>query len=340
MTSGGVEAVLTHGAIATRNLEAQIDGLEPVITMHPALVSERVRLIDLLALRGSILGTIADNERAQDLADQLVSDAATHAAAFLTRASTRAFFHRFAEALDDLDVAERLAGDAEIVDRERAAIFQGLGRYAEAFAIREEVAQRSPSFESLAALSSLCAESGDIERAVRLHCESQRRYRGVSPLPLAVLEFQIGVMWMHNGEVYRARDRLSAARRYVPAYAPAQGHLAEVEAELGNVETAIALLRPLAMSSDDPDYAGQLARILVVARSAEESRHWRQRAAARYEELIALHPEAFADHGSDFWLGVGADPKRALHLARMNFAIRRTPRAQALLARAVAACTD
>jgi tetratricopeptide (TPR) repeat protein len=332
--------VVTHGAIALRNLQAQIDGLEPVLGSPDTRIEERVQLIDLLALRGSILGIVADYERAQELAHQLVRDATTHAAAFLARARTHALFHRFADALDDLDVAERLAADAEAVDREYAAVFQGLGRYREAFAIREEAARSCPSFDSLAALSTLCAESGDTERALHLHGESLRRYRGVSPLPLAALDFQIGVMWMHDGELDRARDHLNAARHYVPAYASAQGHLAEVEAELGNMETAIALLHPLAINSDDPDYAAQLARILTNAGSIEDSRYWRQVAAARYEELVALHPEAFADHAADFWLGVAADPQKALHLARMNFTNRRTPRAHALLSRAVAAAAE
>jgi tetratricopeptide (TPR) repeat protein len=332
------EAMVTHGTIALRNLEAQIEGLQPEAALCSSSVDERVRLIELLALRGSIVGAIADYERAQDLADQLVSGAITAAAAFFARAQARALFHRFADALEDLEVAERLGADADVVNRERAAVFQGLGRYDEAFAIREEAAHRSPSFESLGALTTLHAERGDTQRAVRLHAESVRRYRGISPLPLATLNFQLGVMWMREGDFHRARDQLTAARRYVAAYVPAQGHLAEVEAELGDAESAVALLYPLATTSDDPDYAGQLARILADAGSTEESRYWRQHAAERYDELIALHPEAFADHAADFWLGAGAAPEKALRLARMNFAIRKTPRARALLSRAVAVC--
>lgn len=335
--SGTNTAVLTHGTIALRNLEAQIEGLEPNSTLHPSRVEERVWLIDLLALRGSILGSIADYERALELAHLLVRDATTEAPAFLARARTRAVFHRFREALDDLDVAERLAADTESVDRERAAVFQGLGRYEEASAIREEDARRGPSFESLGALTTLCAERGDTERAERLHAESVRRYRGSSPLPLAVLEFQLGVMWMHEGQLDRARDHLIAARCYVPAYAPAQGHFAEVEAELGHFDLAIALLEPLASTSDDPDYAAQLARIYADAGYPDDSRYWRNRAAARYDELIAVHPEAFADHAAEFWLAAGGDPRKALPLARMNLEIRKTPRAHALLSRAIAA---
>lgn len=332
--------VVTHGAIALQNLHAQIDGLEAVAASPDTHIEERVQLIDLLALCGLILGSVADCERAQALAQQLVQDAATDAAAFLARARTRALFHRFTDALHDIDVASRLTADAETVNQERAAVLQGLGRYAEAFAIREEAVRRDPCFESLAALSTLCAETGDSERALRMRGESLRRYRGISPLPLAVLDFQIGAMWMHGGNLDCARDHLSAACRYVPAYAPAQGHLAEIEAELGHIATAIALLRPLAISSDDPDYASQLARILADTGNAAESSYWRELAAARYDELIALHPEAFADHAAEFWLGAGADPRRALQLARMNFAIRRTPRGHALLSRANAAAAQ
>ena len=142
---------------------------------------------------------------------------------------------------------------------------------------------------------------------------------------------------MNEGRLIDARRSFEAALRRVPAYAPAQGHLAEVEAELGETDSAIVRLYPLAMSSDDPDYAGQLARILAETGQDGESRHWRGLAAARFDDLVAKRPEAFADHAAEFWLGAGADPDKALGLAKMNVAVRNTPRARALLAQAVAA---
>src|SRR5215813_9538367 len=102
------ESVVTHGTIALRNLDAEIDGLAPDANLSNARVEERVQLIDLLALRGLILGSIADYERAQEHAHLLVRDAAADAAALLARARTHALFHRFADALDDIDVAVRL----------------------------------------------------------------------------------------------------------------------------------------------------------------------------------------------------------------------------------------
>jgi len=86
-----------------------------------------------------------------------------------------------------------------------------------------------------------------------------------------------------------------------PGLRAGAGHLAVIEAELGETESALARLYSLAASSDDPEHAAQLARILKDAGCAQ-ARHWSQLAAARYDELVATHPEAFADHAAEFWL--------------------------------------
>jgi hypothetical protein len=96
----------------------------------------------------------------------------------------------------------------------------------------------------------------------------------------------------------------------VPAYAPALGHLAEVDAALGHHQDAISRLRPLASSSDDPQYAASLARVLSAAGHREEARQWRDRAAARHAELVLRHPKAFAHHAAEFRLSAAGIPAR------------------------------
>jgi tetratricopeptide (TPR) repeat protein len=331
------ERPVTDGTIALANLEAQIDGLQWDREPDCRSTEESIALVDLLILRGLILGRIADYGRAEEIAEQLVHETSNNGAVFLARARVRAVFHRFTDALNDLAVAERLSPGAGGVNGERAAILQALGRYDEAHVIREEAAERRPDFEAIAALAGLCADRGQIEAARRLHAEARWRYCGVSPFPLALLEFQLGHMWMHCGQWDEACNSFGAALRLVPAYAPALGHLAEVEAGIGNVEMAIARLYPLTHASDDPDYAAQLARILCEAGRTSESSHWRKFAAARYDELVAIHPEAFADHAAEFWLGVGADPNKALTLAKTNLGLRKTPRAYELFSQAISA---
>jgi tetratricopeptide (TPR) repeat protein len=325
---------LTNGAIALLNLQAQIDGLEGHDTF-----AEAATLIDLLILRGLILGRISDYERAAQLANRQVGEATTDAAAYMARARTRAVFHRFAEALDDVDIADRMSPHDTAAKRECAAILQAQGRYHEALAAYATTDDRVSQFERAAALAGLWAERGEADTAQRFYLDSLRSYRGISPFPLALLDFQLGVMWMRHQQLEEARTCFEAAIARVPAYAAAQGHLAEVEADLGNPESALTRLYPLAVSSDDPDYAAQLARILGEMGWNDESSIWRRWAADRYDELTATHREAFADHAAEFWLGAGNNPQKALRLATLNLEVRKTPRARELLAQALDANT-
>jgi tetratricopeptide (TPR) repeat protein len=332
-----VERPLTDGSIALRNLSAQIDVLEQEVRLGRATISTRAGLVELIALRGLIVGRIADYFRAEEIAEQLVRDAPADARAFIARSRTRASFHRFDDALADVDRAARLSLDAEMANGERAAILQAVGRYDEALVLREEAVARRANFENVASLVGLHAERSELEAAEQRYAQALSLYRGVSPFPLALLDFQLGVMWMNVGLLEDARSLFDAALRSVPAYAPARGHLAEVEAKLGEIDSTVSRLHSLVGSSDDPDYAAQLARILAEAGRDDESRHWRRVAAARFDELVANRPEAFADHAAEFWLAAGGDPDKALRLAKLNAQVRNTPRARALLAQAVAA---
>jgi hypothetical protein len=76
-------------------------------------------------------------------------------------------------------------------------------------------------------------------------------------------------------------------------------------------------------------------RILGDAGQTEAGQTWRGQAAARYDELLAQHQDAFADHAAEFWLTVGGDRERALSLARHNLSLRQTPRARALVRRSM-----
>ena len=331
-----VELITTSGVIALMNLNVQIDNLERGAPgrLAAAQVSD---LIDLLLLRGQILGRIADYERATTLAEQLMDHASTDASAFLARARTRATLHRFEEALADLDEARRRGLDPVVVDAECVAIFQALGRYNEALALCRHAVARQPDFATLGALAGLLAERKEIMAAEWLFSEARRRYQGVSPFPIALLDFQRGLMWLTQGALYTARIWFAAAQRRVPAYVPALGHLAEVDAALGERAAAISRLQPLTACSDDPEYAALLAKLLHEDGQSQAARQWCSKAAARYDELTTHHPAAFADHAAEFWLTTGGDVKKAVQLARQNLAIRQTRRAYALLRRAALA---
>ncbi|MER6568742.1 tetratricopeptide repeat protein [Streptomyces sp. NPDC001093] len=324
----------TAGVIAMGNLNARIEGLTGQATRESLSGDGWGELVELTALRGHVLGRIDEAERAASLAEAFVDRAPNDPRSRVARARLAALFHRFPAALADLDAAAALGLDRRSLDEERAAIHQGVGRYDEALAQYQKALLRRHGFSALAALARCHAERGQVAEAERWFLAARRGYRGVSPFPLAVLAFQCGQTWLCTGDLARARIWLESAVRRLPAYVPAQGRIAEIDAAEGRATVAIGHLRRLALESDDPQYAAQLARILAAREARVEAEFWRAHAAARYESLMARHPEAYADHAAEFWLTAGADPQRALALARQNLALRPTPRARALVDRA------
>ncbi len=272
----------TDGAIAIVNLRARIESFELRAARGQLTSQSWAELIDLVCLRGQILGCVADYEKATVLAEQRVNNAPADGHALLARARVRACLHRFDEALIDLDAAEHFGLAGAELEAERAAAFQAVGRYDEAITLRQAAVERRADFESLGALASFHAERGELAAAERFFAESRLLFRGVSPFGLAQLEFQLGHMWQEHGDdLSRAREWLMAAWQRLPAYAQAEGHLAEVESAMGERDGAISRLRRRATTSDDPDYAAQLARILGEAGRFEEAGVWRARAEKR-----------------------------------------------------------
>jgi tetratricopeptide (TPR) repeat protein len=325
----------TAGVIAMANLDARIEGLTLQATRGSLTGEGWSELVELTALRGHVLGRIDQAERAVSLAGSFVEQAPRDPRSFLARARMAAFFHRFSAALADLDIASALGLGRRDLDQERAEIYQAIGRYDEALAIHRRRVLRQPDSGALAALARHYVERGELVEAAKWFRAARHRFRGTSPFPLATLELQCGQIWLTQDDLGNARIWLESAVRRLPAHVPAQGHLAELDVAEGQTVEAIQRLRSLALASDDPEYAAQLARILSGAHGSAEALSWRADATARYEALTVRHPEAYADHAAEFWLTIGGDPQRALRLAQQNLASRPTPRTRALVTRAM-----
>jgi hypothetical protein len=82
-------------------------------------------------------------------------------------------------------------------------------------------------------------------------------------------------MRYRQGDLGAARAWFDACQRRVPAYAPALGRLAGID-------------------------AAQLACALTAAGHSLEAGPWRASAAARYDELARRHPQAYAGHAAEF----------------------------------------
>jgi hypothetical protein len=330
---------------AVHNLNARIGLLEtqlraPGQSATKEAQGRRDLLIGLLMTRAQILGHLADYDRALELAEQGGRERPDDPAALVTRARVRERLHMFAEALADLDAAVARGASETSIETVRAAIFAAVGRDGEAAQLLARHNATYPDLYSLGAEAIGAARAGDMARAEALFSKARAAYRDVSPFPPAWLDFQQGRLWHDRRDLARARPFYEAARVRVPEFAAAVAHLAEIEATTGpdGRTRAIALLRPLVASSDDPEYIGDLSQLLAAdGRDPAEAARLRKVAEQGYDRLLARHRAAFLDHAARFWLGPGADPTRAARLAEENAALRPTAEARALLASARAA---
>ncbi len=323
-------AATTDGRVALNNLTAQIDGLTDLAKRDPRRVGAAVNLVGLYVERGRFTGTVADYERADRLAQELAVCHPGRGDAFCARAKVHALFHRFDAAQADLRHARRLGHSGHACDALTVSILAARGREAAARSALTSLFA-SGSSEQRRARAWVDAAFGDPAIAALELRTLRASESGPSPFPAAALAFQEGRLWMEAGNPREARIAFRDAVDLLPDFAPALGHLAEVQAQLGDTGTAIRTLRPLAATSDDPDYAAQLARILREHGAEAEAEQWVASASARYDQLMQKHPLAFADHAAEFWLAAGNDPVRALDAARRNIANRDTARARELL---------
>jgi tetratricopeptide (TPR) repeat protein len=323
----------TSGTIAIANLSASINGFELRRAEH-ANFESLVALSKLLLIRGEVLGRIADYDRAEIIATEAFASTPDSGSAFFVRARLAERFHRFEDAKALLDRALAAGYSRQGIDVERAALLQATGQYEHALVLRERFAKENPGIHTLGALASLLAEMGRWTAAENSYAAALDADNGVSPLPCSQLLFEWGVSAMRRGDLDRAETIFSELDAILPAHVPGRGHRAEVALARGELDVAVALIAPLAETSDDPEYRAIYAEILA-ARGDSKAESEAERATAAYELLLARRPEAYADHAAAFFTGAGNQPERALELALFNRKLRDTPRSRRLLAKAL-----
>jgi len=333
----------TNGDIALDNLSARIAALEEQLERSKGALPVRAQLVDLLLSRTQFLSTFSDFARVDQLCETAPETFPGEPKAFLLRARARAAVHRFAEAESDLKAAEALGALARDTEAPRASLHIAQGReLAAALATAERRAQALPTLDRLSLQAAAEAALGRFDAADEHYRAALASLHDVSPFPFAYVEFQRGVMWAELADQpERALSHYVEAVRLLPRYVVANVHLAELEAALGRQDAAEQRLLELAGQKEDPEPWGRLAELLL-AKSASDpfARGLLERAAQRYDELLARYPSAFADHASEFFAGPGGNPARAVALARNNLLLRQTGRAYLLAVQSAVAAGD
>jgi hypothetical protein len=315
----------TDPKIALANLDSQISETQRAFDQQRDDADLRKKAVGLLLERAGITGSAKDRARALEIADDFLKGHADVDAAHLLRARALAAHHRFAEALAELEQADKLAkipgGSVDL----RQSVLAGQGRYDEVYPTYRATADKYPSPTTLLDLATVAARMGKLDEAEKAFVDAEERFRGATPFLIANLYFERGSMFERAGDLAKATILYRAAHARLPQHVHAAVHLAA----LVSPSEGISILEPLAGGEADPDLLAQLGVLknLVQAKSGDDAL---ARATARYDALMAEQPLAYADHAGWYWLVSAGEPKKALDAAKLNLSSRKTAEAYEL----------
>jgi tetratricopeptide (TPR) repeat protein len=326
-------AVTTAPQIAIGNLQADIAMREKQMAKSPPDAESVGRYIDLLLAHSQFAGKVSDLDKADQVTTEALKRLVGNGVVHLARANALGAVHKFDLALAELAQAEKMGAEPIRIAEARAAIFQAVGRFDDAAAIRNKEDETILPVTALAARAELAGEMQKPDESERLFTEARAKYHDVSPFPLAWMDFQRGSLLERRGERDAAKKYFAEAHQILPTYTHASVHLAALETP----ERALLILTPLVDTTDDADVLAGMTDALRRSGKTDEATAMHARAQARYDELLAKFPEAFADHAATFFLGPNGDVPRALALAQANEKIRKTePSIELLLTPAMA----
>ena len=269
-------------------------------------------------------------DRLEAFGEQLGQLDASSSRTMVIQAQIASALHRFSDARHYLAQASLGGAPHEDVKRISLSVDQACGTHLEeVLGERRMSAAKSGRFEDRVALGALLADVGKFDEADETYRQALREYQDVSPFPVAWVCFQLGMLW---GEVV-PEQRLARAEHWyrkavasLPCYVRARVHLAEICSAMARADEAEAMLRP-ALAGGDPEASWRLADVLIGEGRFDEAVLHLEVARSGFERLLVEHRLAFADHGAEFYIGIGGDPLRALELAQINLANRPTLRA-------------
>jgi thioredoxin-like negative regulator of GroEL len=280
---------------------------------------------ELFLERATLRGRLEDYQEAVTRSAALVASA-NNVDALELRARVLAAVHDFAGAREVLANARAIEHRPATQDAIEASLDEATGQYERSLPFRESMAKRAPVPANITQWAAALALVGKYDEAIALVPHATEHINDNSAELFAWLLFQWGRIHEQKGDLAAARPFYVAAHRRLPGYLEATVHLAQTMIATGDRAGAQRIIDAALAENRHP-------ALLELAGLRDEAR-------AEWERYVRALPAAFSDHAARFYLGLGADPRRALELAHINLANRDTFEARALVVDAALAAGD
>ena len=309
-----VDKKTTSAHIAITNLNSQINTSKKLMNSKKSNHYKKI-FVSLTLMKMQFLNNFDDLTEVQKVVDLNSSDPMQ----MEINLKYLIFIH-------DYDRAERLlkkSNDKKLVSKFKNKLESGRGTNVKRL---DTMPMNKITFNESISKANTLAIKGLFAKAETVLLREIENYKDVSPFPLAYIYFNLGLLWGEKGQnLNKAQSYYEKAISLLPEYSSAVVHLSEIYIEQENFEKALKLLVPLA-ENKDPEVFSSLAKIYNEQDKVKVRDFHINQADKRYKELLAKYPLAFYDHASEFYMGIGGNPKLATEYALKNLENRKGQR--------------
>jgi tetratricopeptide (TPR) repeat protein len=312
----------------------KVADLSARVAAHPRLYPAWAQLAEAHLERARLTHDPSDVDAARTALETSLGIQENYEALKLATALAN-FRHRFAEALA-FGARATLAypSDTSILAM-RIEALAGLGRLEEAEAMLEAAGDPAKDFFLVTSKARVLIERGDVAGALDAFARAARlAHDAGAPAFEAWANLRIAEQLIDSGDAAKAPPFVAAARRLAPPTHDLEVHEAELEAAQGRPADALARVEALLAKRDDPFlHAAAVPLAREAGRPDAAKRH--HEAAERTFTAVVAHGEIYTLEAlARLYADDGANPARALEIARRNFEHKRDASARILLEKA------
>lgn len=318
-------------------LDKDIKGLHQVAEGNPTSFMNWERIARAHVGRARLTGDYSEYEKAEEFFTKAFA-IKEGVGPWMSHAKLNYTLHRLEPAAQDL---ARARAAAPLADNTQKANFGALeaniafqsGDYRNAeklFAASLELNRGS----NLAAYAVFLWKTGRFDEAEATFKEYSGLYHGKPTEPIAWIHLQYGLMDLDRGRYDDALAHYKEGMTLIDGYWLIDEHIAEILTLTGKTEEAKKLYLDIIERTNNPEFMDAMAGILTEEGKPEEAKQFIGRARKRYDEQMAMFPEAAYGHALGHFLEFGNDIEQTVDLAEKNHALRPNAEAKTLLAQA------